>query len=125
MSRILYTFFIGITLAGALAFTAASKGSTLFKDIEATSSVTEQNEQNTQISIFPNPALTHIQVNNSESLKRLDLYNTIGRRVISFEITAPNELYSIGHLQQGLYFVRIVSKNDEVLATQRLSKISP
>lgn len=127
MSRIFYTFVIGITLAGAFALkTTPMMGFVDSKGIATTtSSPTEQNEQNTQISIFPNPALTHIQVNNSESLKRLDLYNSIGRKVISFEINAPNELYSIGHLQQGLYFVRIVSKSDEVLVTQRLSKISP
>ena len=125
MSRIFYTFLIGITLAGAFAFKTASIDPVDFKGIDAICTTTKQNEQNTQISVFPNPALTHIQVNNSESLKRLDLYNSIGRKVISFEINAPKELYSIGHLQQGLYFVRIVSKSDEVLVTQRLSKISP
>jgi hypothetical protein len=75
------------------------------------------------VSVFPNPAIEFITVNNEEVVKNIYVYNLAGRKMRTFEVE-KGERYEIGDLPNGLYVVQLIGRNSKVLTTQRLTKKS-
>ncbi|MEO5905499.1 MAG: T9SS type A sorting domain-containing protein [Saprospiraceae bacterium] len=74
-----------------------------------------------ELSVFPNPTTDFFQVNGTPGLKSIELFNIIGNKVRLFN-AAPQKQYYVGDLNDGIYLVRMVSANNKVLKTIRLSK---
>jgi hypothetical protein len=64
------------------------------------------------ISIFPNPAKTTIQVSlaNNLVLKNIEIFNSIGNLVIKSKI----DLIDIKNLSSGMYFVRVITDKGSI-----------
>jgi hypothetical protein len=74
------------------------------------------------ISIFPNPTTDYVAVNDdSDRVNKLEFYNLTGRQMKSFAVTR-GEKYSISELPDGVYFVRLIDKNNRIVTTQRVNK---
>jgi hypothetical protein len=75
-----------------------------------------------QLLIYPNPVTEFIGVNDDNDLvRRLDIFNLMGRQIKSITIT-KGERYSVSELANGVYFVRMIDKNERVITTQRVNK---
>ncbi len=74
------------------------------------------------IKIYPNPAEDHIQITNSENIRRVVVHNLVGRRVKEFNNINSGDRMNISDLPSGLYLVRLWDHNKRVVTTLRLSK---
>ncbi|RME94738.1 MAG: T9SS C-terminal target domain-containing protein [Bacteroidetes bacterium] len=73
--------------------------------------------------IFPNPVSDRFFVDNMpEDLARLEIYNTLGRRVRKFEDPMPGDSFGVTDLPQGVYLVSLIDKDGKTLRTLRLLK---
>ncbi len=73
------------------------------------------------LKIFPNPSTNYIELPYNNLVAQMDVYNTIGRKVLSFE--AENGLrYDISSLPTGLYLVSLINQQGTVIKTLRFFK---
>jgi Secretion system C-terminal sorting domain len=74
------------------------------------------------INIYPNPTSEYVAVNDeSDKVSKLEFYNLTGRQMKVFPIVR-GEKYSISELPDGVYFVRMIDKNNRIVTTQRVNK---
>ena len=65
-----------------------------------------------QIKIYPNPSKGIIQLDHSESLSNIEVYNVEGK--LSFKGLAKKTI-DLSHLENGFYFVKIRTKTNKLL----------
>ena len=65
-----------------------------------------------QIKIYPNPSKGIIQLDHTESLTNIEVYNIEGK--LSFKGPAKKTI-DLSHLESGFYFVKIRTKTNESL----------
>ena len=79
------------------------------------------NFNRTDIRIYPNPTIDFISISEADQVKRLIIYNIVGRPVKFFNANFHNR-YDVMDLPTGMYLVRLMGKNDRTIKTVRLSK---
>ena len=80
------------------------------------------NAERSQIVIYPNPVTEFVGVNDdNELVRRLDIFNLMGRQMKSISVS-KGERYSLSDLPNGVYFARLIDKNDRIITTQRINK---
>ena len=79
---------------------------------------------NNFMSIYPNPANTEftISLNINQSNLELEIYDVLGNKVINKILTNQTSTINIEQLSNGLYFVRLLDANSNIIYTQRLVK---
>ena len=65
------------------------------------------------ILIFPNPASQFLNIENTNNIEAVSVYNTMGKLVL--QDVQEKELIDVSELNSGLYFVRIVFNNHEIV----------
>ena len=75
---------------------------------------------NREVMVYPNPAQDVIYV-KGEDLQYVEIYNSIGLKVVSKDIT-DSESISIADLASGVYYVRTIDKNGNVLTNKIVKK---
>lgn len=73
------------------------------------------------ISLFPNPTNDVFQISNDKDVKRVGIYNIVGKQVKSFEHEAGS-VHDISDFEKGMYLVRLFDKQENNLKVIRLSK---
>lgn len=63
------------------------------------------------ISIYPNPASDYISINSTIELERIQLYDLLGKQVIS---TVETEQIEISHLPVGVYLLKAFSESGTI-----------
>ena len=58
------------------------------------------------VTIYPNPAIDFIQLEQLKSIKKYSIYNILGIEVLK-GIISPNEKINISNLKSGLYFLKV------------------
>lgn len=74
-----------------------------------------------ELLIYPNPATDYIQIRNDESIKQINVYNVVGKQLRSFNHTA-GQSHSVQDLNKGIYLVRLMNTQGEVVKSMKLSK---
>ena len=66
------------------------------------------------VSLFPNPANNHIEVRteNTDNIKQVQVYDVCGRLLQTLEANNHSMRIDVSNLAAGMYFVRVVSKNE-------------
>lgn len=72
------------------------------------------------VRIYPNPVHDRFFLDNTPSLSRIDIYNTLGRRVKSFSNPQIGDSYDATDLPQGVYLISLVDDQGKVIRTMRL-----
>ena len=78
--------------------------------------ITELN--NTSVVVYPNPTRDAVNIKLDASMinnAKIELYDAIGKLVISEEVGATITTLSLNHLARGMYTIRVVSGNDQSL----------
>lgn len=73
-----------------------------------------------RIKVYPNPVHDRFFLTNTPELGRIDVYNTLGRKVRSFDNPQPGDSFLAGDLPQGVYLLHLVDRNGKVVRTLRL-----
>ncbi|MBK6861606.1 MAG: T9SS type A sorting domain-containing protein [Saprospiraceae bacterium] len=83
--------------------------------------VSNNEVKNIEIKVYPNPTYNEFFVDYNQGLTRIDLYSILGKKVTSFE-AMQRKSYNTSHLMDGLYFIKLIGPNEQVLQTIRLQK---
>ncbi len=97
-----------------LAANYTNSGYDLWKYTDTTLSVKNESISDLNVSIFPNPASTivNLKLEGSGVIKNVEIYNLIGKRVLlSSEINSTNTHLDISSLNAGVYFVKVKGEN--------------
>ena len=80
------------------------------KEMVHASSVFENNDNNIQLNVYPNPASQFINIKSDITEGNIILTDIQGREVMQFELI-ENTSIDISQLPKGLYFVNIIGEN--------------
>lgn len=78
-------------------------------------------EDGDKISVYPNPATDYFMLKNAENATKLLIYNIVGRQVKSFQTNGGNEKYIVNDLPKGMYVIRLLNDNNDLVETLRLN----
>lgn len=81
-----------------------------------------QTDERENITIYPNPATTHIGLSSSDGVERIIVFNMVGRQMKNFQVGEGDKRYYVGDLPRGMYLIQLLSPNNEILTTKRVSK---
>ena len=59
--------------------------------------------------LYPNPAINNINIVSSSIIKQIDIYNSLGKRIISKTLNTKNDIVNLNGLQKGVYLIRVTN----------------
>lgn len=87
--------------------------------ISNTTSIFDQEEK--ELIVYPNPTSDYFQVGNDSRVKKIIVYNIVGKEIKRFNHVAGKQ-HNVESLRKGLYLVRLFDGKGEILKALRLSK---
>lgn len=83
-------------------------------------SIENENEKNSHLTIFPNPAtgIITVQPNNNMINNTINIIDAMGKLVTTSDLSTNNNI-DISNLSKGLYFVQLIN-NNEIMGTEKL-----
>jgi|AntRauTorckE5430_2_1112549.scaffolds.fasta_scaffold01148_2 hypothetical protein len=119
MKQLLQTILLSLTLMFAVSLTVtAHNGGDEDK-------VSTQKTLNTDIRVYPNPAIDYIMITDNDSVNQVWIYNMLGKRVKTYTVESSGMKFDIRDLPRGMYVVRLMDNNEELVMTRRINKINP
>lgn len=76
-------------------------------------------DQEMEVTIFPNPVTSSLFIESTAPIKCMQVYNSIGIKML--DKTFTHEL-NMACLPNGLYFVRLIGKSQEMISVERVFK---
>ncbi len=95
------------TVTGKFIFSSTTKT----KDVKSESNIT----------IYPNPAIDYFMISDNPTVDKIVVYNIIGRQMRSFKAVEGTKYY-INDFPEGIYIIRLLNANGGTLKTTRFSK---
>ena len=92
-----YGAYIGVDQTGSIEFEEYSTSFTASLD----------DTLNNNIHIYPNPAQDFVFIDNASIDDNINVFNVVGKRVMSFKIETENQQVDITELKSGIYFLRL------------------
>lgn len=74
-----------------------------------------------KLMIYPNPAANFFTIESNQDIFKIELISVLGKKVTSYN-ARPHGSYDISKLEDGLYFVKLISPNNKLIRTIRLQK---
>lgn len=87
-----------------------------YSEVKSIEFFTEQ----TSISCYPNPTKDYVYFNNFTE-GSISIWNVLGQQVASYKIDGVEHI-NIQQLEKGQYFIRVMSKSNELLHSQKIIK---
>ncbi|MCD6366733.1 MAG: T9SS type A sorting domain-containing protein, partial [Bacteroidales bacterium] len=89
-------------------------------DITISSGIEDVNNESV-ISVFPNPAVNYFTIQTNQRIASVELFNVVGEKIHTFEGNLVN--YSVSAYNSGVYFVKIYTQDGNVITKRiKLSK---
>ncbi len=92
----------------------------------ASTSVTNTVKQAIDVSLYPNPSTTNLNVvfNAGADVKNIAVYSIIGKQMNMYKISggANSASINVSNLPAGIYFVRLMGSRGDVVATRKFTK---
>ncbi|MCC6816031.1 MAG: T9SS type A sorting domain-containing protein [Saprospiraceae bacterium] len=82
---------------------------------------TKNIQRNIAVRMFPNPAQNQLNIDYNSGLSRIDIYNVVGSKVLSYK-SEPSKSYDISMLEDGVYFIKFITTEGKILRTLKLVK---
>lgn len=83
--------------------------------------VTLSKELNHELSIYPNPTTDFFGIKHDSSVKKVIVYNWIGKKIQSFDHRKGN-MYNVESLDKGIYIIRLFDEQDNLAKVLRLHR---
>lgn len=84
-------------------------------------SLESQKQKNKPIlQLFPNPTSGTVQLKSTQEIQEISLYNQLGQQLKKFTLQTKNFNFSIDNLEEGIYFISILSQGQKT--TKKLIK---
>ena len=79
--------------------------------------IIEPKENPTHFALYPNPASATITIESAATIKRIEIFNYMGVKVIDLPTNSYTNTLNISHLAAGVYVIRVTDN-----AETRVSK---
>jgi len=80
------------------------------------SSSSSEAEKELPVVLYPNPASCSFQISDYPGLKKVGIYNVLGNLIRTVD-SSSSQLYSVGDLSEGIYFIELIGSVHEILKT--------
>jgi len=103
----------------------------LYKAFEFGSRIIQESPKGTDVIAYPNPAFNDVRfdfINLPEGTYNLDVYNILGVRLQSFEVTVDGYTtaqFDLSDLKKGTYIYRVTNEGNRTITSKRLIIIQP
>ena len=79
----------------------------------------------TELSVYPNPTTSLLNINSNEDLSgfNVELFDIVGRLVISQMLEGRSNTINVGKLAEGTYIYRVIDKENGIVAQSKLSVV--
>jgi hypothetical protein len=86
--------------------------------------VANTSQHDAAISFYPNPAhgVLNVAFDESAGVRTVAIYNLIGKSVAAFKVNGSNAQLNIDDIPAGIYMLRFLNGQGEVLATRRFTR---
>ncbi len=74
-----------------------------------------------ELSLFPNPTTDFFAVKQDDSIKKVAIYNWLGKKITSFS-HFKGRIYNVENLEQGIYIIRLYDDKDKLAKVLRLHR---
>ena len=72
--------------------------------------------ETTKISVYPNPTTGELRIENGEwRIEGIEIYDVYGRKCHVSRVTRHENEIDISNLQPGIYFVKVITKQGEIV----------
>jgi hypothetical protein len=89
-------------------------------DVSINTGITENQENN--ISIYPNPASSVLNIVNLDGVDQIRISNLLGQTVNTYNVSANSEAINVNNLVSGIYFVTLMKDNSIVVTRKFIKK---
>lgn len=73
------------------------------------------------IKVFPNPTIDYFEIAHDKGIHKIGVFSLIGKNVMMADHEAGNR-YDVSEFRTGIYLVRLMDEDGEVVKVVRLSK---
>ena len=80
------------------------------------------NEQLKTFKLYPSPVKTIINFKSSLKINKIKIYNLLGQQVGNYSFNSTEGKINMSYLTEGLYLLKAIGKNDNVLITKQINK---
>lgn len=87
-----------------------------------TVSTSNKNISTKGLNLFPNPTTEFFRINTGDVVDKIDILNVAGQKAISF-VAEQGKYYNIKNLDAGVYYVRLLDRNSDIVKVMRLKKL--
>lgn len=123
----------GITTSGTYyvrtrLYNSATSGDTAYATFMITASapsgVSNVNRSNEDLSLYPNPATSEINLvyGGTADVKTVSIYNIIGKLMSVYRVNGNSANMSLENMPGGIYFVRLADAQGQIVATRKFTK---
>ena len=82
----------------------------------------QRTASNPDIQVFPNPTTSYFGITEVNNVKKIIIFNLVGRKMKQYEDIAKDKRYFIGDLPKGMYLVQMIGSDSKIITTRRISK---
>lgn len=90
-------------------------------DVEVTTSLSTRNLARFDFDFYPNPIEDKIVLSANETIKKVEIFNIVGKKINETVINTNQYQFSLGHLQNGIYIMKTYI-GDNVGTTKLIKK---
>jgi hypothetical protein len=95
--------------------------STPLNGLIALSNTNFNTQDSKQVTLFPNPTYGLLTIASKDTITAIDVFDHLGRKVNQFSAIQNNQI-DLSHLEDGIYFVEIISAERKVVQKLILKK---
>ncbi len=100
-------------------------GSRSFVQIDEGVVIATKDASASSISIYPNPFAEKFWIQGeTNNLKKIELVDLFGRSINSIDVNESNKSVDLSYLNDGIYFAKLIDKQNNIIKTQKLMKRS-
>jgi len=79
--------------------------------------------KNTDVMLYPNPAANEVNLvfDPNAEIRSAAVYNLIGKQVSAYRITGNSAKLDLGNVPSGIYFVRLMDAQGNIVTTKRFT----
>ena len=82
-----------------------------------------QNINNKEIQIFPNPTQNEFRITGNLNQYQIQLIDSMGKTLRNIKATGSSQIINISSFPQGLYFIKILNKTNDLVEIQKIVKL--
>jgi hypothetical protein len=82
----------------------------------------EFKNENSYLSVFPNPTIDNINISLSDEIILVSVYNVLGELIYESKTEGRSETIALQHLSNGVYIVKALSADNKIITTRFTKK---